>query len=194
MPAAARCPSVRVDLLRHGETALSGFCGRIDTKLTRQGRFQMHVATRHGGPWDAIVTSPLRRCASFAEALAVETRLSIEYEPRFAEYHFGQWEGRTAEQIWCEEPASLDRFWRDPWQFTPPGAQAMESFATRVAQGWDDLLGRHAGRRILLVTHAGVIRMVWHLCGRLPRRDFLRMQVGHASLHALVVPATKGVT
>lgn len=177
-----------VDLLRHGETVQEGFCGRLDTELTPQGWGKMREAARQGGPWAAIVTSPLQRCAAFAEEFACQSGLVFEREPQLAEYHFGSWEGRTAAQIWRQSPAALERFWRDPWGNPPPGAETMDAFAARVAQGWDALLRRHAERRVLLVTHAGVIRMLFLLCGRLTRRDFLAMQVKHASLHALVVP------
>lgn len=187
MDAAYAAGCVRVDLLRHGETAQRGFCGSVDAELTTRGWLQMQRTARHGGPWEAVVASPKRRCAAFAEAFAADLGLRCETEPRLAEYHFGRWEGVTAEQLWDEDRAALERFWQDPWKHPPPDAEPMEAFATRVEQGWAALLRRHAGRRVLLVTHAGVIRMLWHLCHRRPRDAFLRLQVAHASLHTLVV-------
>lgn len=48
--------------------------------------------------WQQIVTSPLIRCAGFAEELARETGA---YEPDWMEMAFGDWEGQTATALQC---------------------------------------------------------------------------------------------
>ncbi|WP_183144037.1 histidine phosphatase family protein, partial [Pseudomonas syringae group genomosp. 3] len=59
--------SVRLDLLRHGETELGGgLRGSLDDALTDLGWQQMRSAVIDGGPWDRIVSSPLQRCAWFS--------------------------------------------------------------------------------------------------------------------------------
>jgi alpha-ribazole phosphatase len=184
----SRAPQrVRIDALRHGATVDSGFCGRLDTELTACGWLQMRHATRHAGPWDIVVTSPLRRCAAFANALATDRGLHCEVVDAFAEYGFGDWEGLGAEQLWRDDPQRLERFWRDPWAHPPPGGESMEAFTARVAQAWAAIVRAQAGRRVLLVTHGGVIRMLWHLCHSRPRHAFLSVSVPHASLHAFGV-------
>ena len=59
--------TVRLDLLRHGETELGGgLRGSLDDALTELGWAQMHEAVQGQGPWDRIVSSPLQRCRLFA--------------------------------------------------------------------------------------------------------------------------------
>ena len=62
--------SLRLDLLRHGETESGGgFRGSLDDALTARGWAQMRTAVE-GGRWDLLVSSPLQRCRAFAEELA----------------------------------------------------------------------------------------------------------------------------
>ena len=183
-------PDVQVDALRHGVTVDGGFCGRLDTELTACGWLQMRHATRHAGPWDRILTSPLQRCAAFAAALAADRGVDCEVVDDLAEFGFGAWEGCTAEQIWRDDPAALERFWRDPWAHPPPGGETMEAFAVRVARVWADVAHAHAGRRVLLVTHGGVIRMLWHLRDPRPRHAFLSVPVPHGSMHPFTLVAS----
>jgi broad specificity phosphatase PhoE len=59
--------TLRLDLLRHGETELGGgLRGSLDDALTDKGWQQMRAAVVEQGPWDRLVSSPLQRCARFA--------------------------------------------------------------------------------------------------------------------------------
>ena len=60
--------TLQLDLLRHGETELGGgFRGSLDDALTDTGWAQMRAAVVEAGPWSHVVSSPLQRCARFAE-------------------------------------------------------------------------------------------------------------------------------
>ncbi len=60
-----------VDLLRHGEPEGGNkYRGALDDPLSELGWAQMRAATGDRCPWQAIVSSPLRRCAAFARELA----------------------------------------------------------------------------------------------------------------------------
>ena len=89
-----------LDLLRHGETELGGgLRGSLDDALTAQGWAQMRAAVAVGGPWDVLVSSPLQRCARFADELGASLQLPVQLEAGVRELHFGEWEGRSAAQI-----------------------------------------------------------------------------------------------
>lgn len=172
-----------IDLLRHGEPeGGSRFRGQIDDPLSASGWAQMHAALGETGEWEAVVTSPLRRCADFAAALAGRLALPLETEPRLREIGFGDWEGLTAEQIAVRDPGALARFWHDPALHTPPGGELLADFEARVAEGWEDLLQRHAGKKVLLVCHGGVIRLILARVLDMPRAGLFRLNVPFASL------------
>ena len=177
---------VYLDLLRHGETA-GGTCyrGTTDDPLTAAGWEQMRAAVNDNARWEGIVTSPLRRCAEFARALARQRSIPLTLDERLAEMHFGAWEGRSTAELMSADPEALARFWDDPVTHTPPGAEPLARFATRVLATWNGIVRDHPGRRVLLVTHGGVIRVILSHVLRRPVERLLELDVGHAALHRL---------
>jgi len=177
-----------IDLLRHGEPEGGvKFRGHSDDPLSAEGWMQMRAATATAAGWEVIVASPLRRCAEFAAELAAHHGLPVETEARLKEIGFGAWEGLTAEQVAASAPQALERFWRDPAQHTPPGGESLEVFGQRVAAGWNDLLQRHAGKKILLVCHGGVIRLILAQVLEMPRTHLFRLNVPFASISRVLV-------
>ncbi|TLX59568.1 histidine phosphatase family protein [Stutzerimonas nosocomialis] len=175
-----------IELLRHGETERGGgFRGSLDDALTPAGWQQMRCSIRNAGPWDVLVTSPLQRCAAFARVLADERRLPLEVHADLRELHFGEWEGRSAVELMETAADDLGHFWRDPYRFTPPGGEPLVAFERRVLGALAELRGRHAGRRLLLITHAGVMRLLLARAQGLPRERLLEVVVGHGELHRL---------
>jgi len=169
-----------LDLLRHGETELGGgFRGSLDDQLTPSGWQQMREATKEWGDWDAIISSPLRRCADFAFELARECHLPLVLEDDLRELHFGEWEGRHAAELMDICAEDLGRFWASPYGFTPPGGERMELFDQRVTNLIDALYQRRAGERLLLVTHGGVMRLLAARARGLPRDQLLQVEIGH---------------
>ncbi|WP_029404832.1 alpha-ribazole phosphatase family protein [Stutzerimonas stutzeri] len=178
--------SVRLELLRHGETESGGgFCGRLDDALTPTGWQQLRAAVVGAGPWERIISSPLRRCADFAVELAGQRSLELEFEPDLRELDFGDWEGRTAADLMIDQSEALARFWIDPYSFTPPNAEPVADFAARVLAAIERLTDRYTGECVLLITHAGVMRLLLAQARGLPREGLLQVEVGHAGLFAL---------
>jgi broad specificity phosphatase PhoE len=116
------------------------------------------VAGRSG--WQQIVTSDLSRCAAFAEELGGRLTIPVERTEQFREIGFGDWEGMTAKQIMAQDEATLSAFWRDPLNNTPPNAEPLADFSRRIEQAWEGMLALHAGKQILLVGHAGMMRIL----------------------------------
>ncbi|MHB1142886.1 MAG: alpha-ribazole phosphatase family protein [Sulfuricaulis sp.] len=177
---------VYLDLLRHGETEGGArYRGTTDDPLNAAGWVQMWSAVKDGVHWQGIVTSSLRRCAEFARALARQRSIPLTFDERLAEMHFGAWEGRSTTELMLADPDALARFWDDPAAHAPPGAEPLARFATRVLVAWNDIVRDHPGRRVLLVTHGGVIRVILCHVLRRPVERLLELDVGHAALHRI---------
>lgn len=175
-----------VGLLRHGEVEGGNvYRGRTDDPLNAMGWVQMRAATDGLCCWDLVIASPLRRCAAFAEAVAREQGLPLALEANLAEIDFGDWEGRSAAELMAECPAALGDFWRDPVNHPPPGGERLSHFQRRVVAAWESLCQRHAGKRLLLVTHGGVIRMLLCHLQDWPLDRLLQIEVGQAALFGL---------
>ena len=177
-----------LDLLRHGETEQGGgLRGSLDDALTETGWTQMRQAVEQAGPWDVLVSSPLQRCALFAQELGAHLGLPVQREPALQELHFGEWEGRSAAQLMDTHADELGRFWADPYAYTPPGGETVLAFAARVLGGIERLQRDCVGKRVLLVTHGGVMRLLLARARGLPREQLLQVEVGHGALMRLAL-------
>lgn len=180
--------TLHLDLLRHGETELGGgLRGSLDDALTATGWAQMQAAVAEAGPWDRLISSPLQRCARFAEPLAERLGLPLQLDADLQELHFGDWEGRSAAQLMETNAEALGLFWADPYAFTPPKGEPVSAFATRVLAAIERLRQACDGERVLLISHGGVMRLLLAQARGLPREQLLQVSVGHGALLPLKV-------
>jgi alpha-ribazole phosphatase len=180
--------TLRLDLLRHGETELGGgLRGSLDDALTEKGWAQMRAAVVEQGPWDRLVSSPLQRCARFAEELGAQLGLPVQLDKDLQELHFGVWEGQSAAALMETDAEALGLFWADPYSFTPPQGEPVVDFSTRVLAAVERLQAAYAGERVLLISHGGVMRLLLAQARGLPREQLLNVEVGHGALFSLTV-------
>ncbi|BBH34853.1 alpha-ribazole phosphatase family protein [Pseudomonas sp. St290] len=187
--------TLRLDLLRHGETELGGgLRGSLDDALTAKGWEQMHAAVEQGGPWDRLVSSPLQRCARFADQLGARLGLPLHLDKDLQELHFGAWEGRSVAALMDTDAEALSRFWADPYSFTPPDGEPVLAFSNRVLAAVERLHAAYAGQRILLISHGGVMRLLLAQARGLPREQLLNVEVSHGALFSLHVSSDAVLT
>ena len=163
-----------IDVMRHGEP--EGICpdggtllrGSTDHALTKRGWAQASKRTKmlleNNKQWDVIISSPLVRCADFAQSLVSDNlnndvgRLYINTAWR--EINYGDWDGLSTKKIWQDAPESMEKMWQDPLAFCAPNGEAVKDFSVRIEQAWSDLLREFQGKRILLICHGGVMRLL----------------------------------
>lgn len=168
------------DLIRHGEPdGGQRYRGHLDDPLSATGWAQMRAAIGEQEQWDAVLTSPLRRCHDFAADLARQRRLPLYVAPGLKEISFGDWEGHTLEQLQRCDGERLAAFWADGERHPPPNGEHLGAFHHRVRAAWRHWSRELAGQRVLLVGHGGMIRMVL--------AEVLRIEPAHA-MTCLVVP------
>ena len=182
--------TLHLDVLRHGETELGGgLRGSLDDALTAKGWEQMRTAVLEKGPWDRLVSSPLQRCARFADELGARLNVPVSLEKDLQELHFGAWEGQSAVALMETDAEALGLFWADPYRFTPPDGEPVSNFSDRVLGAVARLHQRYAGERVLLISHGGVMRLLLARARGLPREQLLNVEVGHGGLFSLRVEA-----
>lgn len=168
-----------IDLLRHGETT-AGHCfiGSTDAVLTETGWLQMQtgVANQH---YDLVISSPLKRCIEFAQHYTARHAIACNIEPDFREYDFGEWEGKTSEELWATQRALLSDFWNDPYRHTPPGGERFQDFHNRVSLAMNKHMQAVNGKRLLLVAHGGVIRQIMMSLLNKSWQQAMKIPVGH---------------
>jgi alpha-ribazole phosphatase len=173
--------SLYLELLRHGETESGGgLRGSLDDALTATGWAQVREAMQSAGPWDRIISSPLQRCARFAEELADAHAVPLALEPDLQELHFGAWEGRSAAELMETDAEALGLFWANPYAFTPPEGEPLLQFEARIHAALQRLYIAHSGERLLVVTHGGVMRLLLAQARGLPRHELMQVSVANA--------------
>jgi alpha-ribazole phosphatase len=177
-----------IDLIRHGEpVGGKKYRGQIDDPLSEKGYRQMREAVGDFAGWEHIVTSPLSRCSAFAHELGNKLEVEVSEEPNLMEVGFGSWEGKTSQELRAADPDIIRNFKRDPIGCRPEGAEALDAFYNRVKKAWENVLACHQGKHVLLVIHAGVIRMIIaHVLG-IPLERVYHLQVESASLSRIIV-------
>lgn len=178
--------NTQIDLLRHGEP-LGGrrYRGQQDDALSELGWEQMWQSVGEHDAWQQIVTSPLQRCHAFATALGERIGAPVCSEPRFAEVGFGAWEGKTRAELEQLDQGQVSRFYQDPINNRPAGAEPLAQFVGRVSSGFADLLANYPGQSVLVVAHAGVIRAVLSHVLDMPPVAMYRIHVANAGITRL---------
>jgi alpha-ribazole phosphatase len=163
-----------IDVMRHGEP--EGSCpeggtilrGSTDHALTQKGwaqaRKRVEMLSENGNKWDVIISSPLIRCADFAKFLVSE-KLNKKGDGFFIkshwrEIHYGDWDGLSTAKIWQDQPELMAKMWQDPLEFCAPNGESVKDFGVRIEQAWLELITEFQGKRILLVCHGGVMRLL----------------------------------
>lgn len=148
-----------VSVLRHGAVEGPPFVyrGSLDVPLSELGWRQMARVIDENS-FDAIASSPLRRCAAFAQQLAEQWHVPLLLSPAFQEIAFGAWEGLTPEEAARRHPDRHRLFRAGDATIAAPGGESLDALCRRVRKGWEDWLAGAAGGHRLLVTHAGVMR------------------------------------
>jgi alpha-ribazole phosphatase len=149
--------------IRHAETDLAGtFCGHSDPPLNARGQAQVSdlIAELTSEPFAAICSSDLRRAVDTATSLAQAFSVPHTITPKLREIHFGDWEAMT----WAEverKDAEHARRWAESFpNVTAPNGEAHAIFKSRVLNEVDRLCDLAADKRIAVVTHGGVLRIV----------------------------------
>lgn len=168
---------VLVTILRHGATEGRAhiFRGALNDRLSVQGTAQMRQALGRcpDDKFDAIATSPLRRCQDFAAPLAAQCAVPLQVIAAFSELVFGDWEGLTPDEASARDPDAFHVFHTSFGEHAPPNGESLALFRTRVAQGWQHWMVQGSGANRLLVTHAGVMRaLLMELFGFTPAQTF----------------------
>ncbi len=151
-----------IDVIRHGEPVggrrYRGY--NIDDPLTEKGWAQMRAAVPESPQWQHIVSSPLKRCLEFSQELANDLQIPFSIEDNMKEIGFGDWEGKTPEEIVAEDSEALNLFYIDPVNNRPKGAEPLDTFSERVWNAYQSIIKNHQGKHVLVVAHAGVARAI----------------------------------
>ena len=154
-------------LIRHGETDWNRelrFQGQLDVPLNAIGLEQARrVAERLAlQPLHALISSDLQRALQTAQALAQRAgHVAPLTEAGLREQHFGMVEGLRVSDIQAQHPQAWEQWVRFDEHYAFDGGECTRDFHARVLGALRTLAQRHAGQTLAVVTHGGVLDMVY---------------------------------
>jgi broad specificity phosphatase PhoE len=154
-----------VYVIRHGETAWnrkSVFRGRRDVPLDRRGALQagLTAAALSGVELSGVYSSPLRRAVQTARRIAAPRGLDVTILPELTDMDFGDWEGRSHEQVARIDPEGLARWMQRPERSRAPNGESLAMARLRARAGLKRAIRENPGGTAVLVTHRVLCKLL----------------------------------
>jgi uncharacterized phosphatase len=170
-----------IGLLRHGQTDWNidfRLQGVTDIPLNETGIAQSRDAAQviDAKDWDLVISSPLSRAKDTAKIVAEENDLGkVSIEELLLERSFGEAEGLSHEE-WRAKYADSN---------SVPGGESLPDLEHRANRLLQTLATKHAGKRVLAVSHGALIRVLLRIVsqGEFPRDG---ERLGNACLSVFV--------
>ncbi|GGD44942.1 histidine phosphatase family protein [Sinisalibacter lacisalsi] len=128
-----------------------------------------------------VVSSDLSRAVATADAIQGD-RPRLAHLPGLRELNFGAWEGRSAAELYEEDPRIMSAYWDDPALVRPPGGESFTDLAQRVNEALD-ALATHP--KLIAVAHFGVILTQIHRARGGNVKDVLAERIENLSVTEL---------
>lgn len=202
-------PTTELILVRHGETDWNRelrFQGQIDVPLNAVGQAQAErVAARLSDEpgVHAVLASDLQRAVQTANAIrtqgAQEVAGNVQQFIGLREQNFGVVDGKRVADIQREHAEAWAQWVHFDADYAFDGAESARQFHARVMAVLHDLALRHAGRKLVVVTHGGVLDIVYRTANGLalsgPRQAVIpnaginrvSMAIEHAALRFEII-------
>ncbi|MCC7356512.1 MAG: histidine phosphatase family protein [Candidatus Doudnabacteria bacterium] len=176
-------------MIRHGQTDGNKneiVYGHLDLPINEVGEKQVAVMadqlTEHH--IDAIYASPLMRTHQTAEVVSTKLKLPVVYRDELIERDFGSLNGRSWKDI-LEEfgPDYRHKDFRQEYDYHEFGGEDFNDVKKRVTTFLDFLRQTHTDDKVILaITHAGIIRLMYHLFSDVKERD-----LDNETIHEFIV-------
>jgi probable phosphoglycerate mutase len=162
--------SLTLYLLRHGETVASrtgAFCGDLDPELTPEGAqmAEAFAAAYRTLPFAAVYASPMKRTVATARPLCEAAGLPMQLRDGLKEIAYGEWEGRTLEDVKQRYAADYMHWLVEPSWNAPTGGETGVQVAGRASLVVAEILAAQHDGNVLLVSHKATLRLI--LCSLL---------------------------
>ena len=181
-------------VVRHGETEWNverRVQGNGNSPLTAAGLAQAEAigARLARERFDLLVASDLGRAMQTAERISAHCGLPIRRDARLRERNFGEGEGLTYEEIDSRWPDVFSRVRETDPDAMIPGGETRRQFHERVRAAFQSLAHEHAGKRITVVSHGGVLTSLYRIVHDIPVTQPHRISIANASYNAIAFQA-----
>lgn len=184
-------PSTRLIFLRHGKTDFPLdriYCDdKEDPALNHEGEAQAEQAGQILSELSIqqIYVSPTQRTKQTAEIATRGNNLNWQQDERLKERHFGDWEGMYFHEIESNYAAEYQAWKQDPAAFKPANGESAFDLDARFDCAIRDIIEKHKGETILVVSHVGPIRCAVCHALDMPMIMFRQLRIDYASISCI---------
>jgi broad specificity phosphatase PhoE len=178
-----------VFLVRHGVTDWhrdQKVLGQRDVALNATGINQAQAVARAlgGVAVGEVLSSPLVRAVQTAEIIAGQYGIEVARDPRLTDFRVGRWEGMHYEEV--SRSPEYRRFVADPMSEGIPGGEDIKQIRERAVAAVEQALeDAPQGESVVIVTHAGIVRvLLTYYLGSHPA-NYHRLRVTPGSISVL---------
>jgi probable phosphomutase (TIGR03848 family) len=186
-------PPTTLLLVRHGLTPSTGRDipeAGPGPGLTDEGKRQAEEAAQYISEWRAalpplsvIYASPLTRARETAAVLGKVLDITPVERPDLVDCNAGEWSGAPLKDL-VKKPEWATVV-RRPSAFRFPGGESIREMSDRMIAASSELLGRHPGQSLIIVSHSDPIKAVVGDALGLHLDLFQRIVVAPASVSAI---------
>lgn len=120
----------------------------------------------------AIYSSSTLRARRTAEILCHQRPIEIVAHDHLRELHMGSWEGQKHSDLQERYPEAYFAFWNTPHLFkSVSGGESYYDVQKRVLPLLTEIIARHEGRNVLIVTHTGTLKLILSYFEQRPLTD-----------------------
>lgn len=175
-------------LIRHGEVANNAdkcYNGHNDVDLSAEGLSQMEaIADRlKTEPIKAVYCSDLIRTVKGGRIIAEKHSLKIISLQKLRELNYGRWDGKKLDDIKRLYPKELKARYDDIVNYRIQGGETLIELNNRILQVIKDIINKHKGESIAVVSHGGVNRIILLWALNIDLKNFHRIQQNYAALN-----------
>ncbi len=183
--------STRITAIRHGETAWNvdtRIQGQLDIGLNAKGRWQAERAGQAlaGDDIDVVYSSDLWRAYDTALSVAKPHGLQVQADIGLRERGFGSFEGKTFAEIEAAFPEQSLLWRKRVPDFAPPGGESLLHLRERVVQCVQGLAQAHVGQHIVIVSHGGVMDVLYRVATGLDIQAARSWDLHNAAINRLL--------
>lgn len=171
---------MEIYVIRHTQVAISkNICyGQTDVPLNETFIEEMrHLKEKLPNDFTQVYSSPLSRCKELAENLKLG---NIQFENDLMEVNFGEWENMNWKDI---NQIDLNIWMNDFVNEAPPKGESLQSLYNRI-ENFLNKLNINDNSKLLLITHAGVIRCIWAYLLKIPLENIFKIPIEHEEVFA----------
>lgn len=177
-------------LVRHGETAWNvegRIQGHLDVPLNEIGVGQATAVGRRfrTESFEAIYSSDLIRAFRTASPVVANPEVDIFRDQRLRERNLGVLQGLTSDEGMRTQPAAWKAFKSREADLPLSGGESLGEFSSRVTGFVEDMLDKHAGGRLLIVTHGGALDAAYRHASGMPLAGVRDFPIYNASVNVI---------